>query len=210
MRWKWVVGVLLVTIAASTANAEDKPWSRAGRLEAFPTFQFLGSDEALFHDVRFSGGPLTEDLIADARIKVDDTPFFGGGMGYNLNDHFNLNAELVGGRVEFLGHPVGIPELQAHSMTTLWLGDINLDYNILKSRLTPLVTGGAGFAKWRNHDKGTGEVHWDYNLGAGVRWDMSNHLALRVIYRATWTEMTKADEPFRFGGIAASLIYMFD
>jgi opacity protein-like surface antigen len=197
VRWEWVVATLFVVTAASAGYADEKPWSRAWRLEAYPTIQFLGSDEVPFLD--------GTDIV-----KVEDTPFFGGGMGFNLNDHFNLNGELTGGRTDLVGHPAGLPEVHRREGATLWFGDINLDYNILKSRFTPLVTGGAGFAKWRNHEEGRGEVHWAYNLGAGARWDITNNLALRVTYRATWTKLENADEAFRFGGVVASLIYMFE
>jgi opacity protein-like surface antigen len=143
-------------------------------------------------------------------VEADDTPFFGGGLGFNLNDHLNFHGDLVGGRTDLVGHPAGLPDVHEHETATLWFGDLNLDYNLFKSRLTPLVTGGAGFAKWRNHDLGTGEVHWAYHLGGGIRWDISDNLALRVIYRTTWTELENADETLRFSGVVASLIYMFD
>ncbi len=193
MRWRWVVGALLVAIVASAAEAADETWSRAYRLEAFPMIQFLGGDEASWEDGAGTG-------------EIEDVPLFGGGIGFNLSDHLNLNADLTVGRTEWVGRS---PTVENRIGTTLWLGDINLDYNILKSRLTPLVTGGIGFSKFRSHDAGRGEVHWAYNLGAGARWDINDNLALRVIYRSTWTQMEEADESFQFGGVVASLIFMF-
>jgi opacity protein-like surface antigen len=197
MRWEWVVGTLLVTVVVSPARAADGTWSRAHRLEAFPMIQFLGGDEAPWNDGADDG-------------KIEDTVLFGGGLGFNLNDHLNINGDLTVGRTEVVLSPPGYPDIHYFTQgATLWLGDINLDYNILKNRLTPLVTGGIGFAKWRNHAESVGEIHWAYNLGAGVRWDFTDNLALRVIYRSTWTELTYADETLRFNGVVASLIYMF-
>jgi opacity protein-like surface antigen len=197
MRWKRVVGALLVASAASTAHAEDKPWSRAGRFEAFPVIQFLAGDESTWHDGTYDG-------------EIEDTQLFGGGLGFNLNDHLNINGDLTAGRTEVVLSPPGYPDIHLGTEgITLWLGNINLDYNILKNRLTPLVTGGVGFAKWRNHEEGTGEIHVSYNVGAGARWDFSDNLALRVIYRATWTELGYADDTLQFNGVVASLIYMF-
>jgi opacity protein-like surface antigen len=196
MRWKWVVGVLLVTIVVSTANAVDKEWSRAGRLEAFPLIQFMGNNEGPWHDGVAEG-------------EIESTVLFGGGVGFNLNDHLNVHGDLQIGRTELMLHPVGLPDNQYEEGATVWFGDINLDYNILKSRLTPLVTGGIGFAKWRNHEISTGEIHWAANAGAGVRWDINDNLALRVTYRSTWTELHNADDTLQFSGVMASLIYMF-
>jgi opacity protein-like surface antigen len=197
VKWEWVAAVVLVTSVASAGYAEEQTWSRAGRLEAYPTIQYLGSDEIPFHDG------------AD-QDKAEDAPYFGGGMGFNLNDHLNLHGDLVVGRTSLEGHPTGLPDVTAHESATLWFGDLNLDYNILKNRFTPLVTGGVGFAKWRNHELGTGEIHWAYNLGGGARWDISDNLALRIIYRTTWTKLERAEESFEFRGVVASLIYMFE
>jgi opacity protein-like surface antigen len=197
MRWNWVVGALLVTVVASAAQADDEAWSRAYRLEAFPMIQFLGGDESLWNDGVDAG-------------KIEDTELFGGGLGFNLNDHLNINGDLTVGRTEVVLSPPGFPDIHYFTQgVTLWLGNINLDYNILKNRLTPLVTGGIGFAKWRNHEEGVGETHVSYNVGAGVRWDFCDSLALRVIYRATWTELEYADDTLQFNGVVASLIYKF-
>jgi hypothetical protein len=38
----------------------------------------------------------------------------------------------------------------------------------------------------------------------------TDRIALRVIYRSTWTtKLEDADDPFQFNGVAASLIFMF-
>jgi len=92
---------------------------------------------------------------------------------------------------------------------TPWLWNVNLDYNILKSRLTPLVTGGIGLMNFHNHAEHRDETHFSYHAGVGGRWDITDRIALRVIYRSTWTEIEDADDPFRFDGVAAHLIFMF-
>jgi opacity protein-like surface antigen len=79
--------------------------------------------------------------------------------------------------------------------------------NILKSRLTPLVTGGVGFIMLT--DNGVSETDFSYNLGVGGRWDITASIALRVIYRSTWARLEDSDDPSRFGGVTANLIFMF-
>ncbi len=131
-RWKGVIGALLVTVAVSTTKAEEKPWSRAYRGELYPIIQVLGSDTTSF----FGGG---------LSMETEVTPAFGAGMGLNWNDHLNLNTELLVGRMNTMGSIPSVPGTNVDLDLTAWLWNINLDYNILKSRLTPLVTGGVGF-----------------------------------------------------------------
>jgi opacity protein-like surface antigen len=93
----------------------------------------------------------------------------------------------------------------------LW--DINVDYNIWKSRFTPLVTGGIGIMNISiDTTTDAGNVHesnFSYNLGAGIRWDIKDDLLLKVIYRSTWTEVHNADNDQRFDGVSLSVACMF-
>jgi opacity protein-like surface antigen len=94
----------------------------------------------------------------------------------------------------------------------MFTGRINLDYNILKTRLTPFVTGGIGFAYF---DSGipTGEKEvfcwWDYwwgyvcegavstysaseftyNAGLGLRWDVTDSVFMKFLYNTVWMEV---------------------
>jgi hypothetical protein len=196
-RLTWVVGALLVTVAVSTARTEERQWSRAYRGELYPIIQVLGGDEITAYD----------GLV---RVETETTPFFGAGMGVNLSDHLNINTELLLGRMDTVQSIPLVPGTNADLGLTTWLWNANLDYNILKSRLTPLVTGGVGFVKFHSGAERRDETHFSYNLGVGGRWDITDRIALRVIYRSTWTtKLEDADDPFQFGGVAASLIFMF-
>lgn len=197
VRWKWVIGALLVTVAVSTTRAEEKPWSRAYRGELYPIIQVLGGDEITAYD----------GLV---RLETETTPAFGAGMGVNLSDHLNINTELLVGRMDTVQSIPFVPGTDEGMGMTTWLWNANLDYNILKGRLTPLVTGGVGFVKFHNDAERRDETDFSYNLGVGGRWDITDRIALRVIYRSTWTtKLANADDPFQFGGVAASLIFMF-
>jgi len=193
---KWVVGALLIIGAVSTTKAAEKPWRRAYRGELYPIIQVLGSDEVTgFHGA--------------VKVETETTPVFGAGMGVNLSDHLNLNSELLVGRMDTVGSLSLVPDTDVGLGLTTWLWHANLDYSLLKSRLTPLVTGGVGFVKFHNDAEDIDETHFSYNLGVGGRWDITDRIALRVIYRSTWTEIEDADDPFQFDCVAASLIFMF-
>lgn len=196
VRWEWVVAILAVTVAASAGYAEEKPWSRAYTCDVYGIVQILGDDKV--------GAP---DGLAE--VGVDTTPIFGAGVGLNLNDHLNLNTEFMLGWWDTTETFTALPGVVfEHDDDSMYLWQVNLDYNILKGRLTPLVSGGIGVLGYNGEDR-IHEIHFAYNVGAGVRWDIAEHFALRVLYRSTWWEITNADDPFQFDGVSASLIYTF-
>jgi len=196
VRTEWVAVVTLVSLMASVGYAEGKPWSRALRGELYPAFQMLGSDA-----VTADHGVM--------EIEMGDSPTFGAGMGFNLNDHLNINTEILFGSMDMTARLTLAPEIETDLTLGVFLWNVNLDYNIFESRLTPLITGGGGLLRVHEGDERISETHASGNVGAGIRWDMSDRLALRVIYRWTWTEFEDMDDPFEFDGVAASLIFMF-
>ena len=176
-------------------SAEDGAWSRAYRFDLYALVQVLGNDSTTGH----SG-----TVVAEA----DTAPVYGVGMGVNLSEHLNLNGEVMLGWMDLEQTWPDSPGLvREDDNTPIWLCNLNLDYNILKGRFTPLVTGGIGAFGFNGDD--FGEVNFSYNVGAGARWDITNHFALRVIYRSTWTEINHGDDPFQFDGVQASFIYSF-
>ncbi len=195
-RWTWVIGALLATVAASATKAEEKPWSRTYRGELYPIVQVLGGDTTSF-------------LSGALELKTDTTPVFGAGMGLNWDDHFNINTEFLVGRLNTTGTSPLVPGVSVDMDVTAWLWNVNLDYNIFKGRLTPLVTGGVGFIILSNHDENVNETDFSYHVGVGGRWDIADCLALRVVYRWTWAELEDADDPSQFDGVTANVIFMF-
>ncbi|MEN6336263.1 MAG: outer membrane beta-barrel protein [Phycisphaerales bacterium] len=194
LRWSWALAALLMTATASRAFDDDLSWSRAGRGDVYFIFQTLGSDA-------------TTGLDGTAEIEMDDGEAYGAGLGWNFTDHFNVNTEVFFGDAGFRGTSASNPGVVVREDTDIWAWQANLDYNILKSRLTPLVTGGLGVMGW--HSDVITERNFSYNLGAGARWDVAENLAMKLLYRVTWTEIEDADDPFEFDGLTFELIYMF-
>lgn len=108
---------------------------------------------------------------------VGDLDFYGIGLGYNLNDNFNLNTTFT-----------------FEEDVNWW--NVNLDYNILPDRLTPLVQGGIGLLF-------NGGSEFTYSLGVGGRYDITDNIFVKAMYRITWVDSDDVD------GIYLGIGYMF-
>ena len=195
-----IISLLVFTMTASICSAEE--YSRKGKAELFGAIQEMGSEEVEY--------PFTH--ILPVTIDIDSTTVLGIGYGYNLTDHWNVNTDLLFGSADADVQISGLTVETEDMDYILW--DINVDYNILKRRLTPLVTGGIGLMDFGIDTTalGVGKVHesnFSYNLGAGIRWDVKDNLLLKVIYRSTWTELRDADADQRYDGVSVSVAYMF-
>ena len=195
-----IISLLVFTMTASICSAEE--YSRKGKAELFGAIQKMGSEEVEY--------PFTH--ILPVTIDIDSTTVLGIGYGYNLTDHWNVNTDLLFGSADADVQISGLTVETEDMDYILW--DINVDYNILKRRLTPLVTGGIGLMDFGIDTTalGVGKVHesnFSYNLGAGIRWDVKDNLLLKVIYRSTWTELRDADADQRYDGVSVSVAYMF-
>ena len=182
-------------IMSTECKAQD--WSRNQKVEIFLQGQFLDGDE------------VSADDFEGVRIEVDDTITIGLGVGFNFNNYLNLNTNL------FYGSPDIDGKLRGHKIVSddvnMFGWDVNLDYNILKSRFTPMVTGGIGLFYFDGDVEGNDfdEVTFSYNLGAGFRWDVTNHILIKALYRATWTEIEDTDSHLRLDGINLIIGYIF-
>ena len=199
-----ILFLLVLTAVAGLCSAQE--YSRRGKNELFGTIQKMSSEEVLY--------PFTH--IFPVRLELDSTTVYGIGYGYNFTDHWNINTDLLFGYADtdvLIVHEAMDVKVESKEMDYI-LWDINVDYNIFKSRFTPLVTGGIGYMDYSINTTATGvgkvnETNFSSNLGAGVRWDVMDNCFLKVIYRSTWTEFHDADEDQRYEGVSVSFAYMF-
>ena len=139
------------------------------------------------------------------RTEIDDDIFYGFGAGVNLTDYFNLNTELLFGSVDVEGTIIdGLATFSVDTDSFLW--NLNLDYNILNRRLTPVVSAGVGIFDIDTfsfeQDEEETETDFTYNLAAGVRWDAASGLFVKVLYRWTWIDLDGADDDMQFEGLS--------
>lgn len=183
-----ILSLLAVVMTSAVCSAQE--YSRKGQTELYGILQTMG------------GGKAT---TSGKNVGFDDTTVYGFGFGINITDHWNLNMDLLFGSTDL--EPGGPLSTATSGDTSLWLWNINVDYNILSQRLTPLVTAGIGlFGMSGDFDNGASfsESNFSYNLGVGGRWDISDNLFLKAIYRITWHDLEGMDGP-DFDGIMVSI-----
>jgi opacity protein-like surface antigen len=181
--------LILTSIACS---AEE--WSRSGKSELFGSLQFMSGD--------------TSSAGWGLELEVDDSTVCGIGYGYNFNDNLNVNMDLLFGSTDILGKD-GYMSIKADS--SLVVTDINVDYNILKSSFTPMISAGVGFINFNGdfEDSDFNETDFSYNLGVGFRWNASEHFLVKGCYKATWTKLEDTDDSIMLDGISLSVGYVF-
>lgn len=180
-----ILSLLAFAMTSSICSAQD----RAGKTELFGTFQTMGGGDA---------------SMTGAKLDFDDTNVYGFGLGYNIDNHWNINTDLLFGSTDIdVSGP--LPTATAGD-TNLWLWNVNLDYNIFEGPLTPLVTVGIGlFGMDGDFNNGASfdESNFSYNWGVGGRWDISDDMLLKVIYRVTYHDLEDMDGP-DFDGVMVS------
>ena len=182
-----IVGVLCLLIGARVGLAHDWHWgvapaneeiSRAGAIEIFAEIQgWLNSDA------------ISSDIGLD--LKFDPAALAGFGVGYHFTDHISAHFDAVFGAPSFV-----IPELNASQNVTSVSLTGHVDYNILKTRLTPVLSAGIGAMSI----EGDSDIDLDdltYSVGGGFRWDVSNYVFMKLMYESVWIDFRGDRNPLR-------------
>lgn len=184
--------VLALAIASLPllAQAETSTdYYRTDKVDVYMKFENMQSKQ-----LNYDGptGPLS--------LKLDYTNLWGIGFAKHLDQGLEARFETLWGNttISGLGSLSGLS-----SETFINTGTFNLDYNILKKRLTPFISGGFGWqymeAQGRNGVYVPG--YWDpwygyvggyytypvyyesdfmWNTGAGIRYDFTSDIFLKV------------------------------
>lgn len=154
-----------------------------------------------------SSETVTTETVTGWRIQVelDNTTLYGFGIGRNFTDHWNLNTDFLFGSQDWNANMGRFGTVTMDADLFLW--DVNVDYNILRERPTPLVTAGLGIFNIIGSD--ANETEFPYNFGVGARWDISDKILLKAVYRCTWTEIDGMEDKATFKGVNASFGFKF-
>lgn len=200
MKQHIVFSIPLIAAMTTVAHAGDGPFSeylRTGKWEVsgFGIYQSSGTASASANAVALKLGS-----------------GYGGGvdLGYNLNNHLNLHTDVSALGLDVTG-TAGGASVTGRSALLNW--NLNLDYNILKTRLTPFLTAGAGVSHFAGDfgvpgsDFNETDVCW--GVGGGLRWDFSDHWFAEAVYRANWTSLKDTDSPTLFHTVILGIGYTF-
>ncbi|MGO8927428.1 MAG: outer membrane protein [Limisphaerales bacterium] len=171
-------------------------FNRTAQPEIYGIGQYLHSDNITFN------GPM-----GDVKVKMDDTGLGGFGMAFHFNEFLAVYADFMFGDTTFSGDmPMeGGGTIHESQDAFLQTGRFNLDYNIINRRLTPFVTAGIGYQYletesnnrppgnywdpwwgWQNgHSRGW-ETDFTGNVGAGIRWNITDQLFIKATIGGQW------------------------
>lgn len=212
------LAVLAACLAAGTAGAQSfgasKPGNRADHWEAYAGARYVFSET-----IDFKGG---------STIDSDDDLGFAFGLGYNLDDHWQVGGEISWSNVDYDGvlQSANTPGATAHlsGEYETFAMSANVTYHFMDGPLTPFVTANLGYT-WVDSNIADGPPQtgcwWDpwwgyvcntwvdtksaesasYGLGAGVRWEFSRGGFLRASYNQRWLDLDEASGTPNFGGV---------
>jgi opacity protein-like surface antigen len=201
---KLQVALLATLCCASTAFAERGPgWDFGGELI------YQGSK-----DISGKNG---------SSASIDDDLGLALTFAYRFNARFELMFGLDWNNVDYdfsarPANPGGLG-VEGHGTLESWAPRVGININVLKGDLTPYVTGGVGWAwidtnvpdsppyqscwwdPWYGYWCGTYQStrsvdQLTYNLGAGLRWDMSPEITLKLGYEKHWIELDNSAPGF--------------
>jgi len=191
---KCVLAVVVALLAVSTSFGQDS--NRTDKTEFSVSFTNLGG-------ITETSGGVT--------VKEEDWTMYGLNFGMNVNENLNVNFDLQYGNVEATGTGFGATAVADQDMVILML---NVDYNILTTPLTPVITGGIGFGYGFTEatasyggTTATASAYSSsflYTLGAGGRWDVNDQIFAKVLYRTLMDGSDSRD------GFVAYLGFMFE
>lgn len=211
--------VLLLVLSAPEASARTGRRSRQGNWDVYLAWQRLGGDSTDI-TMKYEGVDGIPAERKDGTLKLNSTHTYGLGVGYNITDNFNVNANFLFGsmRMETRGFDEPFDRyMESRDSHDLLMGDLNLDYYFLRDTFTPLLTGGIGLMDVRgDFDDLDKKVDYDvegtlfsYNVGVGFRWDITERVMLKCIYRNTWTKLNNTDDRVQMEGWGINLGFMF-
>ena len=151
-----------------------------------------------------------------SKAETDNSAGFGFGFGYNVNENLTLSGNFNWADIDYdaLVQPAagnGNAAFKAKGTIETSTLSFNGTYNILRKSFTPFVSAGVGatyvdtnvpngpplpvcwYDPWYGYYCGTivptkEETDFSYNLGAGVRWDVSDSFFLKVAANKLWLD----------------------
>jgi opacity protein-like surface antigen len=198
-----VCGLVLVVSALYTQAQipwATEPFSRKNKLEVYGLGEYLHSDNTTYT------GPYGENVT----MKIDDTGLGGMGVAYHFSDFFSVHGDFMFGQATLHALAPDGTEVSPSQTAFLQSGRVNLDYNMINRRLTPVLTAGIGYQYLEINSEETYyvqgyygswyetqgayyyETDFTWNVGAGFRWNVTDQLFVKVMGGAQWLQYSGA------------------
>ncbi|MEN8221083.1 MAG: outer membrane beta-barrel protein [Pseudomonadota bacterium] len=192
----WLSSIVASALLAATPLAYAEQATRKEKHEFFLTAQSISGDT---------------NPASSFEVEIGDTNFFGIGIGHNFTSKVNANFELFIGDTELATKRLGF---DTKDSADAWSLGVNVDYNILNTRLTPVITVGGGWLSFSgdfssNSGADFSETDLYYTIGAGVRWDVTKNWFIKVLYKTTSAGLGGIDDRFQLNGISLNLGYAY-
>jgi opacity protein-like surface antigen len=141
--------------------------------------------------------------------RISSETLVGPALGLRLHKHLNLITEVMFGNPDASVTPG--PTNKADVMVV----NVGLDgyirhFDVSCGTLAPYLTGGLGAINF-DQDSAGGFDEWpfSYNMGGGLRWDMSGHTFFKFYYRWLWANLKVTDQTELFHGYGVSFGFTF-
>lgn len=182
----------LMLLSAPLLGHAQIPWAdeyfaRQNKIDVYGIGEYLHQGEAKF--TGFAGEHFN--------LKLDDTGLGGIGLAFHFNDFIAIHTDFLFGPATFRSQLSGGPSYPIGDNGFIQSGRFNLDYNILNRRLTPFLTAGIGYQYWQvdqPDDYGSYyETDFTWNVGAGLRYNITDNLLIKLTGGAQWLTYEGAD-----------------
>lgn len=188
---------LLAVATIATVTAVSSPALAADLVVEEPAIATAAFGQGDWYVSLFAGGTITEDVVTlytDYDYTVGIKPGYALGLvvGLALDDTWNVEVELSHGEADADDYSWDFGSGAAHGTlsTTYLLGNIWYDLPT-GSAVTPYIGGGlgAGYATGdilfgtTPYGYGKGSVGLAFQVGAGVKFDVADNVALDFGYR---------------------------
>jgi opacity protein-like surface antigen len=219
MRMRFSIGLALLLCSAAALADRQPGWDFGGEV----LYQFS-------QDVDFKGGSHAS-LDDDLGLALSFTYRFNSrfellfGVDWNSIDY---NADIAPAPSS-PGGPIIGNGFSVEGSLEYWTPRVGVNFNLLEGDLTPYVTGGIGWAfidtnvpegrpqsacwwdPWYGYICGTFQNtksvdELEYNVGAGLRWDINRTMSLRFGYERHWIDLNDASSAPGFDQLKVGII----
>lgn len=168
---------------------------------------------------QYQSGVSSMMVTAPVQLDLKNTGLLTVGFGYHFHQHFSANMNFAFGTTQMtLDGP--LPDDTTRQDAYLFNGNANIDYNILKGALTPIITAGVGWNSFETRIPGAPPDYicypgfpywwctygyptystWEFsaNIGIGFRWNVNENLFIKGLAGTTFTQLTDTKDAFEF------------